>query len=60
MSGTAYQQKLVVKAHRHRSQRPDTTIIIGGREYTEEELDDVDWDSLNEVTVNRTDNKQCR
>lgn len=60
MSGTTYQQKLIVNAHRHRSQRPDTTIIIGRREYTEEELDDVDWDSLNEVTVNRTDNKQCR
>lgn len=60
MSGTFYQVQLKVAAMRHEGKKPDTTVIIGGREYSEEELDDVDWDSLNEVTVNRTNRNQCR
>lgn len=70
---TTYRTRLGTRGPRyHAGGANKTTIIIGGQEYTEAEIDasptalrtnsksKVDWDSLNEVTVNTTDTKQCR
>ena len=61
MSHTYQSQLVAVPLRFHTgADDPQPEIIIGGKSYQYQQIESVDWDAVNQVPVNRTDNAQCR